>query len=72
MHKRVIGGIVLVIVACGWGTMSVGEQTPAPQGELHVVDKSSVKPYVTMLNLAETSVTEQHWSVRRQQASTPE
>jgi hypothetical protein len=30
-------------------------------------------PYVTtILNLAETSVTEQHWSVRKQKASTPE
>ena len=29
-------------------------------------------PYVTMLNFTETSVTEQHWSVRKQKASTPE
>jgi ABC-type transport system substrate-binding protein len=38
MKKCVIGGIVLVLVTCGWGTMSVGEQTPAPRGELRIVD----------------------------------
>ena len=40
MNKCVIGGIVLVLVTCGWGTMSVGEQTPAPRGELRIVDKT--------------------------------
>jgi peptide/nickel transport system substrate-binding protein len=39
MKKCVIGGIILVLVTCGWGTMSVGEQTPAPRGELRIVDK---------------------------------
>lgn len=39
MQKFVVGGIVLVLVTLGWGTMSVGEQTPAPRGELRVVDK---------------------------------
>jgi hypothetical protein len=29
-------------------------------------------PYVIMLNLAETSVMEQHWSVRQQKATTQE
>jgi ABC-type transport system substrate-binding protein len=38
MKKFVVGGIVLVLVTCGWGTMSVGEQTPAPRGELRIVD----------------------------------
>jgi len=38
MKKCVIGGIVLVLVTCGWGTMSVGEQLPAPRGELRIVD----------------------------------
>lgn len=38
MKKCVIGGIVLVLVTCGWGTMSVGEQLPAPRGELWIVD----------------------------------
>jgi ABC-type transport system substrate-binding protein len=38
MKKFVVGGIILVLVTLGWGTMSVGEQTPAPRGELRVVD----------------------------------
>ncbi len=42
MKKFVIGGIILVLVTCGWGTMSVGEQTSAPRGELRIVDKSPV------------------------------
>jgi hypothetical protein len=29
-------------------------------------------PYVTMLNLAETAVTEAHWSIRQQKAGTQE
>jgi peptide/nickel transport system substrate-binding protein len=38
MKKCVIGGIVLVLVTCGWSTRSIGEQTPAPQGEVRIVD----------------------------------
>lgn len=40
MKKFVVGGIVLVLVTLGWGAMSVGEQVPAPRGELRIVDKS--------------------------------
>ena len=41
--------------------------------KLYAVNKAVVfVPYATMLNLAETGVTEQHWSVRKQKASTPE
>ena len=40
MNKFVVGGIVLVLVTCGWGTRSIGEQMPAPQGELRIVDTS--------------------------------
>ena len=39
MNKLVVGGIVLVLVTCGWGTMSIGEQVPGPRGELRIVDK---------------------------------
>jgi peptide/nickel transport system substrate-binding protein len=38
MKKYVVGGIVLVLATCGWGSMSVGEQKPAPRGELRIVD----------------------------------
>jgi len=41
--------------------------------QLYAVNKAAAfVPYATMLNLAETGVTEQHWSVRKQKASTPE
>ena len=41
--------------------------------QLYAVNKAvAFVPYVTMLNLAETGVTEQHWSVRKQKTSTPE
>ncbi len=41
---------------------------------LYAVNKAvQFVPYVsTLLNLVETSVTEEHWSVRKQKASTPE
>ncbi len=69
MKQRIVGISVLVPVTCGWSTMSVGEQAPAPRGELHVVDKT---PLNWQYIFAETGVTEQHWSVRKQKASTPE
>jgi ABC-type transport system substrate-binding protein len=40
MQKLAIGSIILLLVTCGWGGRSVGEQLPAPRGELHIVDKS--------------------------------
>ena len=53
MKKCVIGGIVLVLVTCGWGTRSIGEQMPAPRGELHVVDKSPFNWQYIVLNVFE-------------------
>src|SRR5436853_1640534 len=53
MNKCVIGGIVLVLVTCGWGTRSIGEQMPAPRGELHVVDKSPFNWQYIVLNVFE-------------------
>jgi peptide/nickel transport system substrate-binding protein len=41
--------------------------------QLYAVNKAvAFVPYVTMLNLAETGVTEQHWSVRKQKAGMQE
>lgn len=40
MNKFIVGGIVLVLVTCGWSTVSVGEQLPAPRGEVRIVDKN--------------------------------
>ena len=42
MKKLVVGSIVLVLVTLGWGTMSVGEQVPAPRGELRIVDTDPI------------------------------
>jgi peptide/nickel transport system substrate-binding protein len=53
MKQLVVGGIVLVLVTCGWGTMSIGEQMPAPRGELHVVDKSPYNWQYIVLNTFE-------------------
>jgi len=39
MKKYAVGCIILVLVTLGWGTRSVGEQTPTPRGELRIVDK---------------------------------
>ena len=53
MKKCVLGGIVLMLVTCGWDTVSVGEQMPAPRGELRIVDKSSVNWQYIVLNVFE-------------------
>ena len=38
MNKLVVGSMVLVFITLGWGDHSVGDQVPAPRGELRVVD----------------------------------
>ena len=40
MKKLIVGSIVLLLVALGWGDRSWGEQVPAPRGELRIVDKN--------------------------------
>jgi ABC-type transport system substrate-binding protein len=40
MKHLVVGSIVLLLVTLGWGEHSVGEQVPAPRGELRIVDKN--------------------------------
>ena len=39
MHKLIVSSLALVLVTLGWGTQSLGDQVPAPQGELRIVDK---------------------------------
>jgi len=53
MKKFIVGGIVLVLVTCGWSTRSIGEQAPAPRGELHVVDKAPLNWQYIVLNVFE-------------------
>jgi ABC-type transport system substrate-binding protein len=40
MKNLVVGSMVLMLMTFGWGNRSLGEQAPAPQGELHIVDTS--------------------------------
>ena len=40
MKQLIVGGIVLVLATLGWGDRGVGEQVPAPQAELRIVDKN--------------------------------
>jgi ABC-type transport system substrate-binding protein len=53
MKKFVLGGIVLMLVTCGWGTMSIGEQMPVPRGELRIVDTSPSNWMYIVLNVFE-------------------
>ena len=39
MRKIFTGGILLLIVALGWSDESLGQKTPAPRGEVRIVDK---------------------------------
>ena len=39
MPKPVVGSVVLLLAIVGWSNGSMGEQVPAPWGELRVVDK---------------------------------
>ena len=40
MKQLVLSSTVLMFITLGWGGISVGEQPPAPRGELRVVDKN--------------------------------
>jgi len=53
MHKLAIGSLILLLVTCGWGTVSIGEQRPAPRGELHVVDNSPYNWQYVVVNIFE-------------------
>ncbi|SRR6266545_1146243 len=51
MHKLFVGSLVLCLL--GWSTSSIGEQPPAPRGELRIVDKSSINWVWIALNVFE-------------------
>src|SRR5919106_925834 len=40
MKQLLVGVIVLVVATLGWCDRGMGEQVPAPQGELRIVDKN--------------------------------
>ena len=53
MRQLVVGTIILVLVTFGWGDRSVGEQLPAPRGELRIVDSSPYNFITVVLNVFE-------------------
>src|SRR5215510_4269177 len=53
MHKLVIGSLVLMLCLLGWSASSVGEQPPAPRGELRVVDRHDSNWATIVLNIFE-------------------
>jgi ABC-type transport system substrate-binding protein len=40
MQKLVVSGMILMLLTLGWGNSGLGEQPPAPRGELRIVDKN--------------------------------
>jgi ABC-type transport system substrate-binding protein len=53
VNKCILGGLVLVLVTCGWGTTSRGEQTSAPRGEVRIVDKNPLNWVSIVYNVFE-------------------
>ena len=40
MQQRLVGSVVLLLVIFAWSNQSLGEQAPAPRGELRIVDSN--------------------------------
>jgi hypothetical protein len=40
MQRLFIASIVVMLGAFGWGTSVLGQEVPAPRGELRIVDKN--------------------------------
>src|SRR5438128_3561779 len=53
MTNLVVGSLVFMLVTLGWGNPSLGEQAPAPQGELRIVDKSPLNFIAKVYNVFE-------------------
>jgi peptide/nickel transport system substrate-binding protein len=53
MHKLVVGSIVLLLATVGWHNASLGEQVPAPRGELRIVDSSRYNFITVVFNVFE-------------------
>src|SRR5689334_16296 len=48
MKSLVVGSMVLMLITIGWSERSMGEQVPAPRGELRIVDKDPLNwAYIT-------------------------
>ena len=53
MKNLVVGSLVLMLITFGWSNRSLGEQAPAPRGELRIVDKHSMNWISITLNVFE-------------------
>src|SRR5215831_10714668 len=53
MKNLVVGSLVLMLMTLGWSNPSLGEQAPAPQGELCIVDKSPMNFISIVFNVFE-------------------
>src|SRR4051794_8024727 len=40
--RRLVGGLVIMLVSLGWGRFSFGQEVPSPRAELRIGDKSPV------------------------------
>jgi len=53
MHQLLVGSVVLMLCTLGWGTSGVGQEVPAPRGELRIVDSSSFNFVTVVYNVFE-------------------
>ena len=56
MHKLFVGSLVLVFCTLVWGGRGLGEQVPAPRGELRIVDKNPANWAWITYNVFETLI----------------
>src|SRR5919198_5771486 len=57
MKRLIVGSIVLLLVALGWGDRGLGEEAQEPRGELRVVDKSPLNWASITFNVFEHLIT---------------
>ena len=53
MKTLCVSSLVFLLVTLGWGDQSLGEQAPAPRGELRIVDKHHANWISIVLNVFE-------------------
>jgi ABC-type transport system substrate-binding protein len=53
MHKLLVGSIVVGLGILGWSTSGLGQEVPAPRGELRIIDKSPLNWVSISMNVFE-------------------
>jgi ABC-type transport system substrate-binding protein len=51
--RRLVVGLVIMLVSLAWGRCSFGQEVPAPRGELRIVDSSSFNFVTVVFNVFE-------------------